>query len=76
MEVSGQLCVLAALPPGNSPWYPLNRSLDVFQSRSGHYEQEINLLSLQRFEPMIIQPIAQSMYAILLWDCIGIYLFK
>jgi len=74
MEISGQLCVLAALPPVNSPWYPQNRSLNVFQSWYGHYEQEINLLSLQGFEPRIIQPIAQSLYAILLWDCIVTYL--
>lgn len=51
MEVRGQLRVLAALPPGKGPWYPLNSSLDVFQYWSGHYKQEINLLPLQGFDP-------------------------
>jgi hypothetical protein len=35
MEVSGQLHAPAALPPGKSPWYPLDRSLGGPQSRSG-----------------------------------------
>jgi hypothetical protein len=35
MEVSGQLHAPAALPPGKSPWYPLDRRLGGPQSRSG-----------------------------------------
>jgi hypothetical protein len=34
MEVSGQLHAPAALPPGKSPWYPLDRRLGGPQSRS------------------------------------------
>jgi hypothetical protein len=34
-EVSCQLQALAALPPGNSPWYPLDRRLGGPQRRSG-----------------------------------------
>jgi hypothetical protein len=34
MEVSGQLHAPATLPPGNSPWYPLDRRLCESQSRS------------------------------------------
>jgi hypothetical protein len=33
MEVSGQLHAQAALPPGKSPWYPLDRRLGGPQSR-------------------------------------------
>jgi len=43
MEVSGQLHVLAALPPsqGNSPpQYPLDRMLGGPQSQTGHSSEE------------------------------------
>jgi hypothetical protein len=42
MEVSGQLHAPAALPQGNSPWYPLDKRLDGPQSRSGHGGEEKN----------------------------------
>jgi hypothetical protein len=37
MEVSGQLKAPAALPPGNSPRYPLTRRLGGHQGRSGRW---------------------------------------
>jgi hypothetical protein len=42
MEVSGQLHVPAALPPGKELWYPLDRRLDGPQSRSGCGGEEKN----------------------------------
>jgi hypothetical protein len=63
MEVSGQLYNPAALPPGKSPWYPLDRKLGGPQSRSGLAGEEENSQFLPGFEPPIIQPIVQR-YAI------------
>jgi hypothetical protein len=40
MEVSGQLHATADLPPGKSPWYPLDRRLGGPQSRSGRGGEE------------------------------------
>jgi len=37
MDVSGQLHVPAALPPGKEPRYPLDRRLNGPQSRSRSY---------------------------------------
>jgi hypothetical protein len=34
LEVSGQLCASAALPPGKEPRYPLDRRLGGLQNRS------------------------------------------
>jgi hypothetical protein len=45
MEVSGQLHILAALPPKQSPWYPCGP-----QSRSRHCEVKKNLLHLSGIE--------------------------
>jgi hypothetical protein len=42
MEVSGQLHAPAALPPGKSLWYPLDRRLGGPQSRSGRGGEEKN----------------------------------
>jgi hypothetical protein len=42
-------------PQGKSLWYPLDRRLGVFQSRSGRGGEEINSQPLPRFEPPIIQ---------------------
>jgi hypothetical protein len=42
MEVSGQLHAPAALPPGKSPWYPLDRRLSGPQSHSGRSDEEKN----------------------------------
>jgi hypothetical protein len=39
MEVSGQLHSPAALTPGKSTLYPLDRRLDEPQNRSGLYEE-------------------------------------
>jgi len=58
MEMSGQAYILAALPQGNSPEYPLNRRLCGTHSRSGCFGQEINLLLLLELETWIIQTIA------------------
>jgi hypothetical protein len=49
--------VLAALPPGKSPRYPLGRRLDGPQSRSGHYEEEKNLSPTGNRTPAV-QPVA------------------
>jgi len=40
MEVSSYLNASAALPQGNSPWYPLDRRLGGPQSRSGSGAEE------------------------------------
>jgi len=42
MEVSGQLHAPAALPLGESTWYPWDRRLDGHQSSSGHVGEEKN----------------------------------
>jgi len=54
MDVSGQLH-----PQGKSPWYPLNRRLDVPQSRSGRGGEEKDFRPLPGLELPLIQPIAQ-----------------
>jgi hypothetical protein len=51
MEVSGQLHVPAALPPGRSPRYPLDRRLGGLQNRSGCCGIEKNPLPLPGIEP-------------------------
>jgi hypothetical protein len=58
MEVSGQLHATAALPPEKYPWYPLDRRMVQFQSRSGRSGEEKNFQPLLRLEPSIIQPVA------------------
>jgi hypothetical protein len=59
MEVSGQLHAPAILPPGKSPWYPLDRMLRGPQSRSGRGGEEKNSQPLPGLEPPIIQPVTQ-----------------
>jgi hypothetical protein len=59
MEVSGQLHALAALPPGKSPWYPLDRRLGGPQTRYGRGGKEKNSQPLQRLELPIIQAAVQ-----------------
>jgi hypothetical protein len=59
MEVSCQLHALAALPPGKSPWYPLDMRLGGPQSQSGRGGEEDNSQPLPGLEPQIIQPVAQ-----------------
>jgi hypothetical protein len=51
MEVSGQLHAPAALPPGKSPWYPLDRRLGGPQSHSGSGGEEKNSLPSPGIEP-------------------------
>jgi len=58
MEMSGQAHILAALPQGKSPEYPLNRRLCGLHSWSGCFGQEINLLPLLGLETWITQTIA------------------
>jgi hypothetical protein len=50
MEVSGQLHDPAALSPGKSPQYPLDRRLGGPQSRSEHSIEEKNSQSLPGIE--------------------------
>jgi hypothetical protein len=49
MELSGQLHVLAALPPGKSSRYPLDKRLGGPPSRSGRCGEEKGL-ALPRIE--------------------------
>jgi hypothetical protein len=51
MEVSGQLHAPAALPPGKSPRYLLDRRLGGPQSRSGRGGEEKNSQPLPGLEP-------------------------
>jgi hypothetical protein len=57
MEVSGQIHAPAALPPGKSPWYSLDRRLGGPQSRSGHGGDEKNSQARRESNPRT--PIAQ-----------------
>jgi hypothetical protein len=61
MEVSGQLHAPAALPPGKSPWYPLDRRLGGPQSRSGYGGEEKNSQTPRESNPRtpIVQSVAQ-----------------
>jgi hypothetical protein len=59
MEVSGQLHVPAALPPGKKPWYPLDRRLGGPQSLSGHAGEKISK-PLPGLEHPIVQPAVQQ----------------
>jgi hypothetical protein len=59
MDVSGQLHVPAALPPGKEPRYPLDRRLGGLQSRSGRGGEEKNSQPLPGLDPPIIQLVAQ-----------------
>jgi hypothetical protein len=49
----------AALHLGKDPWYPLDRRLGGFQSRSGQGGKEKNSQPLLGLEPLIIQPVTQ-----------------
>jgi hypothetical protein len=46
-------------PQGKSPWYPLDRKLGGYQSRSGHGGEEKYSQPLPGLEPSIVQPVAQ-----------------
>jgi len=51
MEVSGQLHTSAALPPGNSSWYPLDKRLDGPQGLSRHCGKEKSPCPCQKSKP-------------------------
>jgi hypothetical protein len=51
MEVSGQIHAPAALPPGKSPCYPVDRRLGGHQSRPGLGGEEINSQPPPGIEP-------------------------
>jgi hypothetical protein len=42
IEMSGQLHTPDALPPGESPWYPMDRKLAEPKSQYGRYEEKKN----------------------------------
>jgi len=56
MEVSGQIYVLATLPQGKSPWYPLDRRLGEAHRWSGHSSEEKNSLPLLGIETQLASP--------------------
>jgi hypothetical protein len=56
--VSGQLHAPAALFPGKSPPYPLDRRLGGPQSRSGRREEEKILDRGSNSDPSFVQPVA------------------
>jgi hypothetical protein len=60
MEISDHLHAPAALPPGMSPWYKLDRRVDESQSQSGQGGEEKNPQPLTGLEPTIIQPVVQG----------------
>jgi len=62
MGVSHLLHVLATLPCGKEPCYPLNSKPGEPHNQCGHFGEEENLLPLQKFELQIIQPVASSLY--------------
>jgi hypothetical protein len=55
MEMSGQLCTLAALPQGKSPQYQLDRLYGP-QSQSSHSGEEIPIPA--RNQTPAVQPVA------------------
>jgi hypothetical protein len=60
MEVSDKIHSPGALPPRESPWYPLVRRLGGSQSRSGRIGEKKKIPSLCREpNPRIIQPVAR-----------------
>jgi hypothetical protein len=59
----GQLHAQAALPQENSPWYPSDRRLGGFQSRSGRGGKEKNFQPMPGLEPPLIQPVAHHCIA-------------
>jgi hypothetical protein len=57
MEVSGQVHAPAALNPGKSPWYPLDRRLGGPQNRPGRYREKKNIAPAGNPTPAV-QPVA------------------
>jgi hypothetical protein len=64
MEVSGQLHIPAALSPGKSPRYPLDRRLGRPQRRSGRGDEENNSQPPPEIEPPNPERPANSLVAI------------
>lgn len=60
LGVSGQLHGLAALPPGDSPWYPFNGGLGMPQNQSGCLEEK-NLLLLPGTGPWLLRRPAHTL---------------
>jgi hypothetical protein len=59
LEVSGQLHAPAALPPGKSPRYPLDRRMGGPQSRSGRRRRENSWpYRDSNSDPSVVQPVA------------------
>jgi len=56
VEVSGELHASAALHPGKSPRYPLDRRLGGTQSLSGREDEEKNNLPLPGIKPRPSNP--------------------
>jgi hypothetical protein len=74
MEVSGQPHTLT-LTLEKVPWVPMNRSLGGGpQSQYGCVGAEKNLLSLQRFESQIVQPVTYSLYQLHYLGSVGVIL--
>jgi hypothetical protein len=59
MEVSGQLHVPPALPPGKEPLVSMDRRMGESQTRSGRGGEEKNFYPLPGLEPLITQAVAQ-----------------
>jgi len=63
MEVSGQLHVPAALPPGEDPQHPLDRRLGGGpRSWSGRSGEEKKIRASARNRTPVVQPVEQSLY--------------
>jgi hypothetical protein len=60
VEVSGQLHILAALPPGKEPLVPTGQEVGGgLRSQSGRGGEEKNSEPLSGLEPPLIQVVAQ-----------------
>ena len=57
-EVSGELHTPRHFTCRQEPWNPFSRRLGGSQSQSGLFGRRENLLTLQKFEPLTVQPIA------------------
>jgi hypothetical protein len=58
MVVNGRLHNPTVLPAGKEPPYPLDRKLQMPQSRSGSYAEEKNLTPTENWTPAV-QPVAR-----------------
>jgi len=53
MQVSSQFHAKSALPWARSPEYPPNKRLSEPQSQSGSFQEQQNLLTMQRIEQFL-----------------------